>query len=306
MTREVDGLGVFVAIPEHCRRVMVSFLSLEGLGNLRRVSKAFLKIVARTPQWQWDAALTRLCNVNQKVQCMNCYAHPSELTAATCEMCEEVISWPNADPRYSEGFQLLSAKEKFCMVYRYHRRCLGNLRSFYDLDDFTSYAPNGGWSTQLYLDTWQPAWTVEEDPWNHRVQTVQHMNEGANPERHVLMVDLMFLSAAQDDLLCTDGPYYYVDAFQGIRHSPNSGSSFREMINGYYMEDFLDYLPGSDKHIRAIVTSSINHVDRVANGRRTYTATSTLFLDHLSRIAQLHPTPHTPCAMLYLVPIVAC
>ena len=155
-------------------------------------------------------------------------------------------------------------------------------------------------STQRYLDTWQPAWTVEEDPRNHRVQTVQHMNEGANPERHVLMVDLMFLSAAQDDLLCTDGPYYYVDAFQGIRHSPNSGSSFREMINGYYMEDFLDYLPGSDKHIRAIVTSSINHVDRVANGRRT--ATSTLILDHLSRIAQLHPTPHTPCAMLYLVP----
>ena len=116
MTREVDGLGVLVAIPEHCRRVMVSFLSLEGLGNLRRVSKAFLKIVARTPQWQWDAALTRLCNVNQKVQCMNCYAHPSELTAATCEECEEVMSWPNADPRFSEGFRLLSAKEKFCTV----------------------------------------------------------------------------------------------------------------------------------------------------------------------------------------------
>ena len=302
MTREVDGLGVLVAIPEHCRRVMVSFLSLEGLGNLRRVSKAFLKIVARTPQWQWDAALTRLCNVNQKVQCMNCYAHPSELTAATCEECEEVMLWPNADPRFSEGFRLLSAKEKFCTVYRHHRRCLGNLRSFYDLDDFTAYAPNGGWSTAVgYPQTWQPAWTAEEDPRNHRVQTLQHMNESANPERHVLMVDLMFLSAAQKDIGHTDGPCYYVHAFQGIQHVPNSGSSFREMINCYYMEDFLDYLPGSDEHIRALVTSSINHVDRVASGRRT--ATSTSFWGQFSRIAQLHPTPHAPCAVLYLVPM---
>ena len=115
------------------------------------------------------------------------------------------------------------------------------------------------------------------------------MNESANPERHVLMVDLMFLSAAQDDIGHTDGPCYYVHAFQGIQHVPNSGSSFREMINCYYMEDFLDYLPGSDEHIRALVTSSTNHVDRVASGRRT--ATSTSFWGQFSRIAQLHP-PH--------------
>ena len=33
------------------------------------------------------------------------------------------------------------------------------------------------------------------------------------------------------------------------------------------------------------------------------TATSTSFLDHFSRTSQPHPTPHAPCAILYVVPM---
>ena len=57
------------------------------------------------------------------------------------------------------------------------------------------------------------------------------MNERANPERYNLMVDLMFLCAAQDDIGYCEGPLYFKFAFQGIDHYPNSGSSFRAMIN---------------------------------------------------------------------------
>ena len=128
------------------------------------------------------------------------------------------------------------------------------------------------------------------------------MNESANPERHVLMVDLMFLSAAQDDIGHTDGPCYYVHAFQGIQHVPNSGSSFREMINCYYMEDFLDYLPGSDEHIRALVTSSINQPRGPRRQRPSY-GNFDIILGPVLAHCSAPPTPHAPCAVLYLVPM---
>ena len=35
------------------------------------------------------------------------------------------------------------------------------------------------------------------------------------------------------------------------------------------------------------------------------TANFGIILDHVSRGSQLHPTPHAPCAMLYLVPMLA-
>ena len=134
----------------------------------------------------------------------------------------------------------------------------------------------------------------EESARMHRAYTLQYMNERANPERYNLMVDLMFLCAAQDDIGYHEGPYYFEYAFQGIHHYPNNGSSFRSMINPRYEGDgtyFEGYLPGSDEHIRTLVNDSIDAVDRVANGRRLFGETAFLSLCvhyyHPDRLEQL-------------------
>ena len=155
MTRESDGLGILKGIPEYCRRVVVSFLSLEALGHLRLVSKAFRRIISLTPQWQWDAALERLCKVNPTPCCDGCdadLADPAILDAilsgaySKCDYCGEAIAG-SSDPRFEVGFKALSAEKQFRVLYRYHRFCLKNLHSFCDLEDFTSPVPGGGWSS---------------------------------------------------------------------------------------------------------------------------------------------------------------
>lgn len=158
MTRESDGLGILEGIPEYCRRVVVSFLSLESLGHLRLVSKAFRRIISLTPQWQWDAALQRLWKVIPTPNSCGCeadLADPAILDAirssssGAYSMCHddhaEIIA-SSSDPRFEVGFRALSAERKFRILYRYHRICLNNLHSFYDLEDFTSPVPGGGWS----------------------------------------------------------------------------------------------------------------------------------------------------------------
>ena len=70
----------------------------------------------------------------------------------------------------------------------------------------------------------------------------------------------------------------------------------------YDMEDFLDYLPGSDEHIRALVTSSINQPRGPRRQRPSY-GNFDIILGPVLAHCSAPPTPHAPCAVLYLVPM---
>lgn len=246
----LPGLGKLEA-PEEILKQIVK--SLPSLSNLMQTCRSLRSITKRSELWL--VALEQLENINS-FECSWCGKHHNlgDLDHLSHAECVYLIL-QKRDPRREADFPFLASFERFRLVMEYHQRIIRNVRSYYDIDNAEHWAPDTEWS---YLHCLEDAQHEPIDQfW---VQLA--LNERNNPARHRLILQLVHLSMAQDDV--ASDKYFFGrgggNAYENEGHRLDTGSTFRACLCRELQNAAKEHPPGSDGYIKTFINDSVQSV----------------------------------------------